>query len=298
MRLLTSTSGGIWQLTYNNSGTILNSCEGERDYPRDVHRWDLSTGRECTKIPLEGTTHLAALSQRADVLAYVEENSVVMIGLADQWLDSFELERGPASTLTISADGSTLALARRRVTRESLYGSEIQIIPVAADGRPRKSQTYYSGESLRLLAFSPDTNYLATAGHSQLTLWDLVRGESAVAWSNIAVTQFVFSPDGARLAVASEGIVYLWNCRANTKWDPVERGYRYPIRALAFSPDGRILATGSKTEVRFWDTNECRQLAQWDWNIGEISALAFAPDGLTAAAGSEDGQIVVWDIGD
>jgi WD40 repeat protein len=69
------------------------------------------------------------------------------------------------------------------------------------------------------------------------------------------------------------------------------------VQALAFTPDGQgLLSGGGDRTVRLWETGSGRQVASWDWQIGNVYALAVAPDGMTAAAGGEKPQVVVWDV--
>ncbi len=49
--------------------------------------------------------------------------------------------------------------------------------------------------------------------------------------------------------------------------------------------------------ARLWSVPAGEPAGAYDWEVGRLAAVAFAPDGMTCAAGSEDGQVVVWDVG-
>jgi WD40 repeat protein len=75
------------------------------------------------------------------------------------------------------------------------------------------------------------------------------------------------------------------------------RGHTGLVGALAFAPDGRTLLSGSPDRtVRCWDVASGRELAAYDWQLGQVATVAFAPDGLTAAAAGEGGAIALWDV--
>jgi WD40 repeat protein len=301
MRLLVTRAGRINQLTYAASGQSLISCEGDRTGTYRLRRWDLRTGKAVETNSLVDRPRHVALSAAGEVLAYATGDTVVVEDSTDQPEQSLELVNighPPADALALSADGASLAFARRRSGTELLLGSETVVVSVQPSPGPPRSRTLGAGEVLRLLAFSRDGRLLASAGSSQLTLWDLLRGESEAVWSLENTSQMVFSPDSTTLAVAANGLIYLWNFKPRPKWRAEPPGKRDPIFAMCFSPDGRNLVTGQGADVRFWEISDAAQVAQWDWNIGLITAVAIAPDGLTAAAGSEEGKIVIWDIGE
>jgi WD40 repeat protein len=122
-------------------------------------------------------------------------------------------------------------------------------------GTPRGA--WGKGRNVLVMAFSPDSTYLATlAQNTKVTLWRL-------------------GPHAAGLS--------LGNHERHTK-------------CVAFSPDGRLLASsGLDAKVIYWDLDTSRERARYDWEVGAVYALAFSPDGMTLAVGGEKG-IAICDV--
>jgi len=149
----------------------------------------------------------------------------------------------------------------------------------------------------RQAAFTPDGRLLAAHGESrQVFLWDAAGAAMGELEHSDVVIRLAFAPDGRLLATAAGRTVRLWDVAGR------ECLYRFPAfrsfcEALAFSPDGRLLAAGSNDcRLRVWDTASGRELADLNWEIGEVRGIAFAPDGATAAAVGSKKKIAVWDV--
>ena len=109
-----------------------------------------------------------------------------------------------------------------------------------------------------------------------------------------------FSPDGKRLASASNRELKAWNTDNGTEV------FSYPIKGtnvfgLAFSPDGRRLAVGISKQVKILDAANGQEVLTLGGGTHFLFRLAFRPDGrhLAAAGGStnQTGEIRIWDAG-
>jgi WD40 repeat protein len=156
------------------------------------------------------------------------------------------------------------------------------------------------------LAFAPAGDWLAT-GDGSVSLWPLARTYPRVLRGHEAgIGGLAFTPDGTRLASASEdGSVRLW---------PLSRGVgdrsrnlfqdqgalSYPHR-IAMAPDGSFVVVGAlagKVRVLPLDGGPARDLIGF---TDVIRSLAVGPGGRLVAAGAgryihEEAVARVWDL--
>jgi WD40 repeat protein len=100
------------------------------------------------------------------------------------------------------------------------------------------------GEAVRAVAFSPDGRRLATATDTTLRIFDTANWtEAARAIVPAAANGLAFSHDGRWLAAIEDGGLRLIDT-ASEPWHTVgPLPHEWQINAVAFSPDGRSLAT-------------------------------------------------------
>jgi WD40 repeat protein/serine/threonine protein kinase len=108
------------------------------------------------------------------------------------------------------------------------------------------------------------------------------------------VGSVVFSPDGTRLATASEdGTVKVWDA-ANGRVIRNLEGHKGFVVNVAFSPDGKQLASASfDRTVKLWDVASGRNIRDLD-RANSVGSVAFSPDGTQLATGSYDGFVKLW----
>ena len=108
-----------------------------------------------------------------------------------------------------------------------------------------------------------------------------------------SVEEVLYSPDGARLAVATSIGTWLYD---TTTYRAVAllAGVTRPM----FSPDGKTLANGSGRRVELWDAVTGELKRTFTGHTQGISDVAFSPDGKTLASGSGDGTVLLWKITD
>ena len=188
---------------------------------------------------------------------------------------------------------------------------------------------------VRVLAFSPDGRFLATASsqtvdgttREEIILWDLStgRGRPFIFGEVGHVYGMVFSPDGSRLITDINESIGVWDTQSG------ELVARVPLAGgdwykMALSPDGRTLAVGycwdiegprcGKAEILLRDLEEEESMALVtpQGHGLDIDALSFSADGTKLALGTctdfataftQDqtpveycaaSQIVLWDM--
>ena len=150
------------------------------------------------------------------------------------------------------------------------------------------------------VAFSPDDRRLAVAGIIGTWIYDVRPGKTKeldlLAGHTDRVRYVSFSPDGNRIASASNDMtVRLYEVATGEHIAKLE-GHTGPVGRLAFSPDGKTIATGSSDHtVMMWNayTGEHKKTLKGhsDW----VSSIAYSPDGKTIATGSGDKTTRLWD---
>jgi WD40 repeat protein len=158
------------------------------------------------------------------------------------------------------------------------------------------------------VAFSPldGGQTLATAYGETIELWDvsdvLQTGELKLKQkllSESQVNQITFSPDGQKLAAASEDtLVHLWDM---TTGDPLRalEGLTGPVMSVAFSPDGETLAAGAVTDCAanvifsVWNVETGEILPISSGVPSTVMSVAYNPDGRQFAVGGIYGFLVI-----
>lgn len=146
------------------------------------------------------------------------------------------------------------------------------------------------------LAFSPDNQLLAAAGHWP-RLWDVATGRELrrlVETRNPTFAVVSFRPDGRVLATGSQdGKTQLWDVATGLKLSSGQTRQGY-IETVAFHPRGRILAYGVRDgAVWLWDTATGAERRVADRTTTNV---AFSADGRWLGFGGSGGTVHVWSV--
>jgi hypothetical protein len=105
-----------------------------------------------------------------------------------------------------------------------------------------------------------------------------------------------FSPDGKRLASASEDLtVKIWDAASGQELLTL-KGHTDWVNGVLFSPDGKRLASASGDgTVKLWDAASDQELLTLKGHTDSVYGVSFSPDGKRLASASRDQTVKLWD---
>jgi WD40 repeat protein/serine/threonine protein kinase len=169
--------------------------------------------------------------------------------------------------------------------------------------------TWYGAEAHYTVAFSPDSQWVATMDWDHtMKLWDTATGTRVRAMQGDTglVYSLAFSPDGKWLASGNtDHTVRIWNTETGELVHTL-RGHHFIVYLVHFCTDGKRLLSASpalvdnhewlsQMEIITWDPSSGRELSRKvvaDANI-RWGGVAFSPDGSQfVASGNNEAQDV------
>jgi WD40 repeat protein len=294
--LLNGHADQVTALAFSPDGSLL-ACA---DSACAVHIWDAEAGK-CLHVLREHEEEIRCLAFSGDGQKLASAGADRVIHLWDARQGKILSARGEhilqRTQVVVTSDGRRLASTRGGAGLRiwDVTGSEPEIRP-EEDG------------AIHVLAASLDGKMLAGGGSdNRVRLWDAATGklEAILEGQKGKVAAAAFSPDGEKLATASDvdGMVWLWNVKTR---EPVlvipEAADACTVETLAFHPKGRFLAVGgidwlatggSDGAICIWDIQENRSTAVFDRGATRI---AFDPTGRWLAAASLSESICLWDM--
>lgn len=167
------------------------------------------------------------------------------------------------------------------------------------------------GVEVKSVAWSPDARFLAAGAYRDLQIWDPTTGKlvDTMHGHQYQIWWVAYSPDGRRLASASEdGTVRLWDANNGSLMD-VFQGHSEIVLSVSWSPNGNHLIAGNiDGTLELWDAATGKRLAVWTghapedsgksgaWALAVFSA-AWSPDGRFIASTREDNILQLWNAG-
>jgi eukaryotic-like serine/threonine-protein kinase len=182
----------------------------------------------------------------------------------------------PSFSLT-DEDSVTLGRIALSTPRDKRFGFVMAMSP---DGRRLALQSLPYSKSPLIEVFDTSTGRrTATCGEP---LIDKLLG-------------LAFSPDGSRIAAASENPRVLIFDAESGRSVTVLPGHTSIIRGVAYSPDGRRLAScGQDQTIRLWDLGTGKVLHTLNGHVGGVHCVAFSPDGRRLVSGGDDSTVRLW----
>jgi WD40 repeat protein len=153
--------------------------------------------------------------------------------------------------------------------------------------------------------FSRDGQYVVTAagaaqagrGNGEARVWEARTGQPVTVLPHAGrVHRAEVSPDGERVATASDAGSFVWDRKQTTRLFELASGRAEDYRGyVTYSPDGkRLAATDADLTVRVWDAETGRPVTP-AVPTGSVNELAFSADGGRLVTAGNDQTARVWD---
>jgi WD40 repeat protein len=157
-----------------------------------------------------------------------------------------------------------------------------------------KQLTLEAKVGVHSLAFSPNSEFLATGHSSTTVLWELNTGTQVRGFPNKLIVRKAPEPDFSDQVEVGRKIREI--IASSTRPIP---GASF-VRSIDFSPDGSLFAasyeeTRGKDKVIIWDVVSGKMLTTLDIYKTGVNTIDFSPDGKLLATGSSDNMIALWD---
>ncbi|MEO1533971.1 MAG: hypothetical protein AAFS11_00230, partial [Planctomycetota bacterium] len=274
----------VYQLAVSSDGSLLASSEPQGD----ILLWDLHGDRLLTRIPRRASSETQLLVHNMDTaVAFTEDGTMLMFGEVDEamipGLTVLDLNTGsrrwtrtgsreatldavaamlPENTPAVLYHHAALLANGKIVQSLSRIGRARQTV-VRAPNSPDERVVLEDGASTRSgVAAHPTKPEYASGEYRIIRIRDADTNEvlhEIPDGSSSTVYGMAYSPDGSRLAIATEdGRVLIIETqfysriaefRVPRKADPAERNYVYN---LAWTPDGsRLISTGTNRLLIF-----------------------------------------------
>jgi WD40 repeat protein len=151
------------------------------------------------------------------------------------------------------------------------------------------------------VTFSPDGQTLAVGGLREdgigsVELWNLDSAQDAftnveLRFGSLRVSNLVYSPNGAFLAIASvDGTIKLWDVATNRCVQNLKTGTNWNwFRSISFTPDGNFFATADEDgQIRLWSLSNGSCIETFKTSL--ICKVEFSSDSRILLT-DEDGSI-------
>lgn len=208
----------------------------------------------------------------------------------------------PIYSVAMTEDGQLAACGR--ANQLSIYALPTQeLVARLTDPQLLKSGLYGKQgvahrDMVNALAFSPDTQWLASGDYRTIKLWQKSAQLSALEFRSAdfkPTTTFTIAPQQKWLVTGhADGSLALWKWEASA---PLAHwaGHSHGIQKLRTSPDGnRVASVSGSQRIGIWSLPEGRNLL-WLQSSSPVTALTWAQGGQRLVAGGADGRLRAWD---
>ncbi|MEH6357936.1 MAG: PQQ-binding-like beta-propeller repeat protein [Pseudomonadales bacterium] len=143
-------------------------------------------------------------------------------------------------------------------------------------------------------AFSPDSQYAATASERTIVLWETTTGAPVWFWTAPGkILSMALTPNGdyAVLGLANHTAVLF-----DIKNGGIKRTFTHQgeVRSVSLSGNGKLLVTGSDDETaKLWDIQSGEQLHSWQHG-NQLITTAVSANGTYVFTAAQADKAVIW----
>lgn len=153
------------------------------------------------------------------------------------------------------------------------------------------------------LAFSSDGQRLFTASYGGVRVWTLDAAASrALAWKGSLISLALSPKDDVVACGSQDCSVHFWRLALSEAVDSEMRGYPAKPASLAWSADGGLLATTGAQTICVWRFEGDGPEGSKPWVLKGheklVTQLAFARNERLLASAGDDGDILLWSLGE
>ena len=162
----------------------------------------------------------------------------------------------------------------------------------------------------RAVAWSPDSQVVASGGYPDICLWDVATGRLRARLSghtNQIYSMAWSSASGLLASASSDGSVRVWDGRQSQALRTLQSAPSIPLFSVCWSPDGERIAAGTEAgNVLLWGAQNGKQIATWEGPSRRVSkggrfpfaawGVAWSPDGRHIVSTRYDDYVLVWDV--
>lgn len=153
-----------------------------------------------------------------------------------------------------------------------------------------------SGQRVECVAFSHDSQLLASSNNHFVNMWDTSTGalQKTLKCHDSGVLSLAFSCDRLMASASSDDTIRIWDTDSGILRHTL-KGHSSTVMSVAFSHHGHLLASGSLDRtVRVWDVHT-GILKQTLDHSDDVKGVAFSHGGQLLASASDDKTIKLWD---